>query len=222
MRIDTNSWHYKMNKENYVEVPKSLCPYFWATVLSVSVLSWLGYLFNLIENQHWSVPQINTGVFKFLEKHSAYLRASLSIGLAGYGAYTYFITGSTAGIFSMGVGGGLLLFQKYADKIFKATARTTYKVPEKNKEPSIMKEFVKAKHKSVCPLIEFVDVQKEDFDKQVKKIDTKQLPFKFMENMMTKCNVCGLDHSPFPLHWPDNVTKIHMAKNKQLTPREDL
>jgi len=216
MRIDTNSWHYKMNHGNYTEVAKSLCPYFWSTVLSVLVLSWLGYLISLIENQHWSAPEINTGVFKFLEKHSEYLRASLSVGLAGYGAIAYFIFGQGGGLMPLGMGIGLLIFQKYAGKLFRATVKTTYKIPEKNKEPSIMKEFVKAKHKSVCPMLEFVDVKKEDFNKHVKKID--QLPpFKFMTN----CNVCGLDHSPFPLHWPDNVTKIHMKKNK-LTLREDL
>jgi len=205
-----------MNKGNYVEVAKSLCPYFWSTVASVLIFSWLGYLISLIENQHWSAPQINTGIFKFLEKHSEYLRASLSVGLAGYGAFSYFVLGHGGGLLALGMGVGLLLFQKYAGKLFTATARTTYKVPEKNKEPSIMKEFVKAKHKSVCPVLEFVDVQKEDFNKQVKKID--QLPpFKFM----MKCEVCGLEHTPFPLHWPDNITKIHMEKNK-MTLREDL
>jgi len=196
MRIDTNSWHYKMNKGNYVEVAKSLCPYFWSTVASVLIFSWLSYLISLIENQHWSAPEINTGVFKFLEKHSEYLRASLSVGLAGYGAIAFFIFGQGGGLMPLGMGISLLIFQKYAGKLFRATARTTYKVPEKNKEPSIMKEFVKAKHKSVCPMLEFVDVQKEDFNKQVKKIDSQLPPFKFMEKME--------------------------QKNKKLTPREDF
>jgi len=134
MRIDTNSWHYKMNNSNYTYVPKSLCPYFWSTILSVLVFSWLGYLISLIENQHWSAPEINTGVFKFLEKHSEYLRASLSVGLAGYGAIAFFIFGQGGGLMPMGMGVALLVFQKYAGRLFRATARTSYKIPEKEKK----------------------------------------------------------------------------------------
>lgn len=186
MRIDTNSWHYKMNYRNYGDsIPKSLCPYFWSTVLSIVLISWLGALINLIERQHWRLPEINIGIFNFLGKHRIAIFSIWNGGLFTFGAIGYFIFGNASGLINMGVGAGLLVFMKFSDSIFKATTRVTYKIPDNNKQPSIFKEFVKAKHKSVCPMLEFVDVKQEEFNKQVKKIDEKP-PFKFMESLDQK------------------------------------
>jgi len=177
MRIDTNSWHYKMNYRNYGDsIPKSLCPYFWSTVLSVIMISWLSALFNLIEKQHWHLPEVNIGIFNFLGKHRMAMLIALNGGVFSMGAISYFGYGNISGFFSMGIGAGMTIFMLFSDRIFKATSRTTYKIPDRNTQPSIFKEFVKAKHKSVCPMLEFVDVKKEEFNKNVKKIGEKESP----------------------------------------------
>lgn len=183
-----------MNHANYGDsIPKSLCPYFWSTVLSIVVLSWLVHLINLIEKQHWRLPEINIGIFNFLGKHRVAIFSIWNIGLFTHGAVGYFFLGNTGGIISMGVGAGLLVFMKYSDRIFKATARTTYQIP-KTDQPSIFKEFVKAKHKSVCPLLEFVDVQKEDFNKHVKKLSEKESPIIMFDDVSFSLDNISEDH----------------------------
>lgn len=172
MRIDTNSWHYRLNHSVYgSDVPTKLCPYFWATVLSILVLSWLDKLFDYIESLNITIPRYNIGFFRFLSKHKMIAVHSLYTGLAVYGGINWLVFGNTAGIFNLGVGVGLGIWTAISGRVYmKMSSRTTYKMT-KTKQPSILKEYVKARHSLVCPSLEFVDMQKDDFNNQVKKID---------------------------------------------------
>lgn len=173
MRINTNSWHYRLNRSNYgSDVPKSLCPYFWSTVLSVLVLSWLWVIVSAFDKAfgNISLPKFNIGLFRFFDKQGRKIPYLISGGLAGYGAISYFMFNDIFGIWNIALGSGLLIWSKYSTAILKRTLKTTYKIPTQEKQPSIFKEYVKAKHHSVCPTLQFIDFEKENFNDSVRKI----------------------------------------------------
>lgn len=174
MRINTNSWHYRLNRSNYgSDVPKSLCPYFWASLLSISVLSWLGPLVEALDKAfgNISLPKFNIGLFRYLDKHGRKVPYFLSGGLIAFGAYGFFAMNEVVGLWNIGLGSGLIVWSKYSGLFFKHAikTKTSYKIPTRN-QPSILKEYIKARHHSVCPTLEFVDFEKEDFNNDVKKI----------------------------------------------------
>jgi len=173
MRINSNSWHYRLNRDMYgSDVPKSLCPYFWATIFSIFVLSWLSLIIKAFD--HVSLPRINIGLFRFFEKHRTVLPFLISGGLAGYGAISFFVYNDIFGIWNMALGSVLFVWSKYSTSILKRAFTSTYKIPTKEKQPSIFKEYVKAKHHSVCPTLEFIDFKKEDFNRHVEMIKTQE------------------------------------------------
>jgi len=170
MRIDTNSWHYRLNHRFYdSNVPQRLCPYFWATVLSVSVLSWMYLIFQLIERQNFSLPTFNFGMFKFLERHSKAVVYTLYGGLIAGGLFQV-LNGLPGGIVMTMVGGVGAFFYKFGNKILPAGHYNPPKLVMK-KQPSIVTEYLKANHSRVCPHLEFIDMNKEDFDNKVRQLD---------------------------------------------------
>ncbi len=179
MRINTNSWHYRLNRSNYgSDVPKSLCPYFWASLLSILVLSWLGPLIGALDKAfgNISLPKFNIGLFRYLDKHGRKVPYFLSAGLIAFGAYGFFAMNEVVGLWNIGLGSGLIVWSKYSGLFFKHAikTKTSYKIPTRN-QPSIIKEYIKARHHSVCPTLEFVDFEKENFNDSVKKIELSKL-----------------------------------------------
>lgn len=172
MKINTNSWHYRLNSNIYgSSIPKNLCPYFWGTILSVVFLSWFSVLFKFLERQDW--PHFNIGLLNFLGKHSNILRYSINAGVGIWGAYSFFGLGSNGGLFLMALGTSLTIFSVFSKWIFKTTySPRTYTIKEKN--PNILVEMVKAKHHRMCPRLEFVDVEKENFNEKVRMINALQ------------------------------------------------
>lgn len=145
---------------------------------SIFILSWLGPLIGLLDKAfgNISLPTFNIGLLKFFSKHGKLIPYLTSGTLALYGGISYFILDSQIGLFNLGLGGGLLVWSKYSSYFFKHAFKTTYKPPTpQQKNPSVFKEYMKAKHHSVCPTLQFVDVEKEEFNEDVKKIavDTK-------------------------------------------------
>lgn len=153
-------------------VPTKLCPYFWSTVLSIVILSWLNVVFDLIEKytRYWTFPEFNIGLFRFLEKHSSFTVNGLYAIMGGVGVAFYFLDLQIAGVMTLGSAIGGFLYLKFGNKLHLYTQRTTYK-PTTAKSPSMAKEYFKAKHSLVCPSLDFVDIEKEDFNKQVRKIE---------------------------------------------------
>lgn len=177
MKIDTNSWHYKLN--NYVygsEMPKNLCPYFWGTVLSVTFLGWAMWgivkIAEAIDRQHWSMPSFNIGFLKYLERHSKFLVYGLYGGMALWGGTSYFVFGNPGGLMLLGVAGGGTFYFTFRDKFVSYKPKKIY-IPPQKKNPNLFVEMVKAKHHSMCPRLDFVDKTKEEFNESVKKIDEK-------------------------------------------------
>ena len=174
MRINTNTKLYKINLRNYgSDVPKSLCPYFWASIFSVLFLSWLGPLVGLLDRMfgNISVPKFNIGLFRYMEKHGKKIPYFLSGGLIAFGAYGFFFSHEGIGLWNIGLGSGLMVWSKYSSSILKRTFKTTYRIPTReHHQPSVFKEYMKAKHHSICPTLEFVDFEKENFNDSVKKI----------------------------------------------------
>lgn len=171
MRIDTNSWHYRLNQTVYgSDIPKKLCPYFWATVLSVTILSWMDIIIKLIERQNISLPTFNFGMFKFLQRHSQYVAFTLYGGLIA-GGIAQLLNGFPVGYIMIATGAGGAFFYKFGSRIVPAGKYNPPKLVRK-KQPSILTEYLKANHSRVCPQLEFIDVNKEDFDNKVKQLDT--------------------------------------------------
>lgn len=174
MRINTNSILYKINRANYgSDIPKSLCPYVWASVLSILVLSWLGPLVGALDRAfgNISLPKFNIGLFRYLDKHARKVPYFLSGGLIAFGAYGFFAMHEVVGLWNVGLGSGLIIWSKYSGLFFKhaVKTKTTYKIPTRN-QPSVFKEYIKARHHSVCPTLEFIDFEKENFNDSVRKI----------------------------------------------------
>jgi len=170
LRIDTNSWHYRLNSKIYgSDIPKNLCPYFWGTILSITILSWLFVLLDLIDRQNWSIPHFNIGLLNFLEKHSIIFRYGLNLGLAGFGGISYFGFGNAGAIFPMAIGISLTIFAIFSKRIFKPGVYKPRHYQEKT--PNILIEMAKANHHRICPRLDFVDTQKEDFNDKVRMID---------------------------------------------------
>lgn len=170
LRIDTNSWHYRLNHKIYGDgVPKSLCPYFWGTLLAIGFLSWLFALLNLIERQNFSLPHFNIGLLHFLERHSTIIRYVMNIGMIGWGGVAFFGFNQPGSVILLSLGATLTFFQVFSKLIFKPGV---YKPKEyQEKAPNILIEMAKANHHKICPRLDFVDIEKEDFNDKVRMIE---------------------------------------------------
>lgn len=170
MRIDTNSWHFRLNSKIYgSDIPKSLCPYFWGTLLAIGLLSWLYVLFDLIDRQNWSLPSFNIGLFRYLERHSTIIRYAMNLGLMGWGGIGFFGFNSPGSIIALSLGATLTFFQVFSKSIFKPGIYKPRQYQEK--APNILIEMAKANHHKICPRLDFVDIEKEDFNDKVRMID---------------------------------------------------
>ena len=127
MRVCTSSWHYRLHQYWLFETRKSLCSYFWSTVLLVilSVMMcwwvfWKEVISPLYERMFWKriakkaqAEQRRINYLNWLRRHD-------------HAAY---------------------MLEMYPETLLKK--------PEK--EPGLVSEYLKAVKDKACPIIEFYD-----------------------------------------------------------------
>jgi hypothetical protein len=166
MKISTDSWHYKLLSRvwkyglPYNSPPNNLCKYFWLTVATTLIYP-LWRVSVALDNIDFDVKGPN---WKWPDKwpsKSTMIDIIMLIWTFGFGIFDL-MTGSyiLAGIM-FGIGIWWLL-----PKSFKRRIRYRYQYkppkPKKPKQPNIAIEYIKAKKKRVCPLLEFVNPIEEE------------------------------------------------------------
>lgn len=167
MKASTQSLHAKLYKFTYLgNLPESLCPYFWKLVLATIIF---------IPNFILQLPAICMDKFDLTEENCH--------DRMGRGFAFYFII-IVAILFAVGnynIVGYFAGNNFYPDMIPPAVVidiialavlivvgyhsiKDAYsiKYPYKEKHPSIIKEFVKAKYNKYCPKIEWMSNKLED------------------------------------------------------------
>lgn len=101
----------------------------------------------------------------------------MNIGLMGWGGYGLFI-GNPGSVIALSLGATLTFFQIFSKSIFKPGVYKPREYHEKT--PNILIEMAKANHHKICPRLDFVDIEKEEFNDKVRTIEAiKQVRQKF-------------------------------------------
>lgn len=148
MRVSRKSWHYKVWKlTNPNREPKNLCRYFWRcfftvvipAIVGALVMVALGFIFYLIV-RNAAIVGISFGALSAL----VLLLFGLYYFLQWKGEAIWHVVTVIFGGGARGVGAGV---------------RTPFVAVQKVKkrEPGLIRAFLSAKKKKVCPMIEVVD-----------------------------------------------------------------
>lgn len=159
MRLSPNSWHHKLHVWAYGGVAvRSLCPYFWLTVLAVvfspfilAAKHWPSVPEELLDRIMWTCLFIAVG---------ATIVGSMALMILAAGSV---VLGVVYWLLIVGFGGGLIYGMiKVGD--WRNTHPKPVKIKEpkplkirKPREPSLLAEYLKAKKNKVCPIIEWGD-----------------------------------------------------------------
>lgn len=148
MKINTNSWHYKIlsSRDSYA-IPRNLCPYvrkvllvclFWAVVVSLG--AWFFHL------------AVITPVYALVFYTITGMPISLDVE-------TYTALGVYVGLLGVVVG---LIMASFLALVFSASRAYEYLHKHRRplearepKEPNIFIAYIKAAHDKVCPQLEF-------------------------------------------------------------------
>lgn len=149
MKINTSSWHYKLvTWFGQNSAPRTLCPYFWKGVWHAVVASSVAGFISLVG---WGM---GTDILAKILLMFGIVLSPVAIAVPGilFGwLICAIVVGVIGGIFWSCFKSKELIEKRKEDKKQAAIEAGTYKEPE----PSIFKEFVKAKHRKVCPFLEF-------------------------------------------------------------------
>lgn len=131
MKIKTDSWHYKYIAKRWDQKPKALCWYFWKLIISVFAGAILGI--------------IATGV------------AIGALTILTYPIWQIWLWDSTVIPLSLIFWGviGICSSCLYRQWLYE-TGQIKRKIRE-YKEPGIVAKYMSAKHRKVCPLLNYED-----------------------------------------------------------------
>lgn len=136
MKIKRTSWHYRLLDFFSMQVPGNLCTYFW----KVFFTGVLGALIFFV-----AIPcVIFTAVSPFV------------LGVL------YFLVGSAPGSIIMIIGTAAIIVAAVFGFIFGGVWSVEWVKDHpvsfsKAGEPSVVVEYIKAKHRKICPILEFQD-----------------------------------------------------------------
>ena len=137
MIIDRNSWHYRWFAERWDHRPRSLCWYFWKVV--ISILAGVAYVI-LCTMLAALVTFILSVPF------SQWFLNDIPIGLSVISFLMWFGIGVAA------------------NRIYRNYLYDTGQLKRKEKvykEPSLITAYLDAKHRKICPLLEYKYVESE-------------------------------------------------------------
>lgn len=148
MEISKKSWHARLYKFSYDELPNNFCEYFWKLFLAVVLLpiSWIGCLFNKGE-------KLAENVFITIAFYLGLIFLPLAIAEKQYGALSFksYLIGLGYIIGSIAMTSGVL-YCIYSISQWQDN-RTSRKVAVKEKKPNLIKERYKAFKGKYCPKI---------------------------------------------------------------------
>ena len=142
MKIQTNSWHYKLIDQFSDDVPKNLCPYIRKLMKHLAVII---FIIAFLGANSWLLGTIPVSAFTTLTGFVGFL-ASL-------------ISGVVMLLITFGAVGGIVFGIAYLVETFKEKLkqrrfeRLKNGIPEK--EPTLMGAWIKSKHDKMCPRLEF-------------------------------------------------------------------
>lgn len=166
MIINTKSWHYRLLKSLDCNIPRSLCPYFWKTVLmsmfvlmmsvialiAVSLFAYgIGYMSFMPKEFSWEVFASMT-----ILDHIKCVLYSLAFDVVGaFGTFVFFYTISS----SIRSDVNEFVYEKVPrDKREFEYYHQYYRNKRKNKKPkqkSLIIAYLKARKEKICPTLEF-------------------------------------------------------------------
>ena len=163
MKISTHSWHYKVNAWAWGDVPRNLCPYVDKLVLAM-VLSPVIAAWKALNDNGKRVLSIFLGTLPgaIIVFFTGGWQSSLLFEVAAFAGIGV-IFGIVKFAFYLGDHGyhwpSFSGFWKWWDNLLadKPPKPHRSKPPKAPKEPSLTKQWLKAKHDRICPFIEFTD-----------------------------------------------------------------
>ncbi len=144
MEISRKSWHYRMTAwcwDHFGKTPSnSLCGYFWQMVSSPFVVigMYAAILVVVLVMLSWSLYLSGAYLCNFL--HWIHVLPDSFDMVPGVINWRHFVV-------SLLITAGIVAKVVYS----------VYKQENPNKEPNVVFEFIKAKKRKICPLIEFKD-----------------------------------------------------------------
>lgn len=157
MKLKTNSWHAKLHNFVYTnDLPQNLCPYFWKVLLAIAlfipcvIIQLPGLIIGLFSKEKLdSGDRYAYGGVTWFLILVLILFSSATFNLVKMliGAYSYKWDVAVAGIFIWGL---IILISSILGIRYLLNKRS-----EKEKEPSIIIEFFKAKKNKYCPKIDW-------------------------------------------------------------------
>lgn len=131
MEIRGSSWHYKYVAKRWTHDPKALCWYFWKIVLSIFLMAVLGVLSVVVGIG--AIIAILFPIWVWFFPHypvdTPTVATILWLFIGGFSSYTY------------------------RQNLYE-TGRLKRKV-KVHKEPGLMSQYLHAKHRKICPLLEY-------------------------------------------------------------------
>lgn len=160
MNINKNSWHFKMNlwfkSDNMWKMPKTLCGYFWTTVLHVlfssAIITFIGSVAWMFG---WPIVA-DTGILSWIGiSLSAFWLNAVAVPV---GAVVIAVFVLLFAAIAFGFIFGLEKFKRYRNQkqYTKKLARVKAGLPAEA-EPSVFVQYLKARKRKVCPMIDYVE-----------------------------------------------------------------
>nr|WP_153932183.1 hypothetical protein [Klebsiella pneumoniae] len=160
MNINKNSWHFKMNlwfkSDNMWKMPKTLCGYFWTTVLHVlfssAIITFIGSVAWMFG---WPIVA-ETGILAWMGigLSAFWLNVvAVPVGAVVIAAFVLLFAAIVFGFIF-----GLEKFKHYRNQkqYTKKLARVKAGLPAEA-EPSVFVQYLKARKRKVCPMIDYVE-----------------------------------------------------------------
>lgn len=191
MRINKNSWHYRLNKYTWGEPPEHFCPYLRVLVFSITI----GGLLQLIYSK-WNIKTPDYGIgrgfnrlIKFTNTHNIPLM-EIVYGVIGIRGITFVLEGQyEIGIFNIAMAGTMYFILKYGIKLGEK-AELKSSTFRKFAENSIAYQALKSNHNKVCPHLDFYDKELEEFNEKLRNTKLTEMHVQKIDQRYTKCFYC--------------------------------
>lgn len=156
MKISTNTWHYKMNEYVYdmlnKNISNSLCGYFWQTVFApiiVFIFTVLGLLAIIILS--WGAFYLVGALFSQLLVWINVLPESFTL-LKNVFNWRFIPMSILFDVLVVGVFYSKHKYSSYKERKIEEAKEKGIQIDSK---PLLVVEYIKAKKRKICPLIEF-------------------------------------------------------------------
>lgn len=172
MRINTNSWHYRLNRYTWGNsVPEHLCPYARSLLFSLVIGGWLQYMFDHIninfQMPHWGITRI---LSKIIRENTWFFNIETFYCVWGIFGIWRIMTGHVdQGIVSVTVTAGSYVVCKTMGRTIKFFESKSSEFKGFS-EKSIVLQSVVSNHSKICPKLDFIDTKIVKFNEDVSQM----------------------------------------------------